>query len=375
VSDLAERAWKLLPPLLGAPGDDRAWLRFLEALCAELPGSACAAIATRGLRERPGAVLVAGVKVGRSGALGDEEPARQRLLFDGLAAGSVFSIPVDAEFITSRQVFQRLLAPEGVEPGPGLGVVLERNTRRATAVLLVLPKRGGWQPLPDDRALLERIAPHLVQARRLHAQLSYSTHDTEALLAVFDRLVLGVILIDREGRVSYANRSAAELLGEEPGLTDPATLAKKTDPRTDALGRFIGRERLTSHGALVFSHPKDDRPLQMFSTPLSWPVPEREARARFVRAVFIGDPSRTTGEPTEILRELYGLTQAESRLAILLATNHSLSEAASHLGIAVSTARTVLKTVFSKTGANRQAKLVRLLVVGPGQVRGPARRG
>ncbi len=253
-------------------------------------------------------------------------------------------------------------------------VVLERNAENPTCGILLLPGKDDWEPSADDRALLECIAPHLVQARRLHVELAQRSDNAEALLAVFDRLALGVILLDKVGRVSYANRSAPELLGQQPGLADAsALLAKAGDPRTDALRRFMGTELLMSSGALVFPHPEDDRPLQTFSTPLSWPESAREARERFVRALLIGDTSRTSGQPTDILRELYGLTHSEARLAIQLATDHSLAQAAEHLGIALNTARSVLKTLFAKTGTNRQTSLVRLLVTGPWQMRAASR--
>ena len=366
MAELLEQAFGLLPHLLAAPGDDHAWRGFLAALCGELSGEVCGFLG-RPARDRPGTIIAHGVELGRSGILELSVPERPlRLGIDSLEAGSVFSIPAEAEGIAGHTIFRDFLAPQGVRPGPGLGVVLERNAEHPTCAILLLPGKGGWRPSPDDRALLECIAPHLVQARRLHADLAQRSDNAEALLAVFDRLVLGVILLDKAGRVSYANRSAAELLGQQPGLADASSApAKAGDPRTDALRRFMGTERPTNRGALVFPHPEDDRPLQTFMTPLSWPESAREARERFVRALFIGDPSRTSGQPADILRELYGLTQSEARLAIQLATDHSLAQAAEHLGIAISTARSVLKTLFAKTGTNRQASLVRLLVTGP----------
>jgi hypothetical protein len=50
-----------------------------------------------------------------------------------------------------------------------------------------------------------------------------------------------------------------------------------------------------------------------------------------------------------------------------------LSEAAAQLGIAQSTARTVLGRILGKTGTRRQASLVRLLLSGPAQLRSDAR--
>src|SRR5262249_47626548 len=62
------------------------------------------------------------------------------------------------------------------------------------------------------------------------------------------------------------------------------------------------------------------------------------------------------------LRELYGLTPAEARLAALLAERRNLKAAAAELGITLQTARTHLKRIFGKTAAKNQAHLVRLLL-------------
>jgi DNA-binding CsgD family transcriptional regulator len=85
--------------------------------------------------------------------------------------------------------------------------------------------------------------------------------------------------------------------------------------------------------------------------------------------VFIGDPRRASGDPIGLLGEVYGLTPGETRLTLLLLSDCSLEEAARLLHISRSTARSVLKRVFEKTGANRQSALVRLLLTGFGQVR------
>lgn len=62
-----------------------------------------------------------------------------------------------------------------------------------------------------------------------------------------------------------------------------------------------------------------------------------------------------------VLRDLYGLTPAETRLATQLATGQGLPEASQQLNIRHETARTQLKAVFHKTGVNSQAQLTHLL--------------
>ncbi|ODV41957.1 hypothetical protein AWV79_00125 [Cupriavidus sp. UYMMa02A] len=62
-----------------------------------------------------------------------------------------------------------------------------------------------------------------------------------------------------------------------------------------------------------------------------------------------------------VLRELYGLTPAETRLAAALANGQGLPEASEQLRIRHETARTQLKAVFHKTGTGSQAQLSHLL--------------
>jgi DNA-binding CsgD family transcriptional regulator len=67
-------------------------------------------------------------------------------------------------------------------------------------------------------------------------------------------------------------------------------------------------------------------------------------------------------EPVEpILRQAFGLTPAEARLAVGLAAGRDLTEIAHAFGVEVGTARTQLKSIFAKTGSHRQGELVALL--------------
>ena len=61
------------------------------------------------------------------------------------------------------------------------------------------------------------------------------------------------------------------------------------------------------------------------------------------------------------LQTLYGLTKAESKLAVLIAAGMDGPEAAGKLGLTAETVRTRLKTVFIKTNTRRQSDLARLL--------------
>jgi DNA-binding CsgD family transcriptional regulator len=65
--------------------------------------------------------------------------------------------------------------------------------------------------------------------------------------------------------------------------------------------------------------------------------------------------------PARPLQEYFDLTLAEVKLAQSLARGLSLEEAAQHLNIKMSTARTQLASIFAKTGSQRQGKLIAML--------------
>jgi hypothetical protein len=164
LAELLEQAFGLLPHLLAAPGDDHAWRGFLAALCGELSGEVCGFLG-RPARDRPGTIIAHGVELGRSGILELSVPERPlRLGIDSLEAGSVFSIPAEAEGIAGHTIFRDFLAPQGVRPGPGLGVVLERNAEHPTCAILLLPGKGGWRP-PPTTARCSSASPRIWSRR------------------------------------------------------------------------------------------------------------------------------------------------------------------------------------------------------------------
>jgi DNA-binding CsgD family transcriptional regulator len=63
----------------------------------------------------------------------------------------------------------------------------------------------------------------------------------------------------------------------------------------------------------------------------------------------------------ELLARAFNLSPAEIRLAQHLARGESLEKIAPRVGVKISTARSQLAKIFSKTGVKRQPKLVALL--------------
>jgi DNA-binding CsgD family transcriptional regulator len=65
--------------------------------------------------------------------------------------------------------------------------------------------------------------------------------------------------------------------------------------------------------------------------------------------------------PEQVLRQTYGLSMAELRVAMAIGTGKTPAGHAEELGLSLSTVRSQLHSVFRKTGCARQADLVGLI--------------
>jgi DNA-binding CsgD family transcriptional regulator len=112
---------------------------------------------------------------------------------------------------------------------------------------------------------------------------------------------------------------------------------------------------------LAVSRRSGLRPLALTVTPLrcgpSWLV-DRTPSA----LVTVSDPESRLPPAGELLRRLYGLTAAETRVAAGLVDAKGLADLGEKLGVSRATVCTHLQRVYEKTGTHRQGELVRLVV-------------
>jgi DNA-binding CsgD family transcriptional regulator len=84
---------------------------------------------------------------------------------------------------------------------------------------------------------------------------------------------------------------------------------------------------------------------------------------------FLLDPELPIQTADAGLHQLYGLTSSEARLAHLLMEGNALHDCCDQLDIRPSTARMHLTNLFAKTGVQRQAQLISLLLKTVGMFR------
>jgi DNA-binding CsgD family transcriptional regulator len=218
-------------------------------------------------------------------------------------------------------------------------------------------KAGPYQRA--DAVMLDVVVPDLLVA----ARLAKYTLDAEArgMTRLLERRGTPVFELDSWGRV-LSHQCAAEV--DQCPLRVIGRRLAASDPRAQpALDRAIARVlAMPGKTALVpLTGPQDRRCfLQIL------PVPGR-ARDVFLSAAALAvlidgsDPPPRICLDAGTVAHAFALTDREAAVTCLIAEGATLADAGRRLGMQIGTVRVHLRSVFTKTGTNRQAELVALL--------------
>jgi DNA-binding CsgD family transcriptional regulator len=120
-------------------------------------------------------------------------------------------------------------------------------------------------------------------------------------------------------------------------------------------------------GSMRVSRPFAMGALEVLVTPLrtanSKISPALPGRASVM--IVLVDPDQAIEMHASELRQLYGFTAAEARLALQLVMGKDLPAAALAMEVSIHTVRTLLKRAFERTGTHRQADFIAKMLSGP----------
>jgi DNA-binding CsgD family transcriptional regulator/PAS domain-containing protein len=253
--------------------------------------------------------------------------------------------------------------------------VLDR--RGSVVTYLVFGRSEDAGPFGETEiALLHDLLPKMQRGFRAGEAFRKAQDIQRIAMEALDVMPMGIILLSGTGGVIGANQTARKIIdtGEVLSIADGGLWVdwgwRKLRFR-DLISGDGGRDRKNrAEEVPAFSVPRapGQKPLSVLVVPVR-EENEPEVEGKPVAIVFVGDPDRPVEiDPAQIC-QIYGLSRAESRVVALLARGYRLDQVAEALGVAYETVRKHLKQVFGKTGTDRQAELVRLLVTGPAGLR------
>jgi len=219
-----------------------------------------------------------------------------------------------------------------------------------------------------DPELHDWIGRH---ARRAFALGSILRSERSRSRAFLERMPCAAFVCQADGRIVLHNRRAESLLRREDGLRARAgRLRAAHRPSRDRLERALALARRRAAGqdlaggsTLRVEREPGRSPLSVFVDP----VPTEGAGAAVfadpfgqpAALVLASDPDVRTRLPEEALASAFGLTPTEARMLAALCAGDTPAEYAELHRISRETARFHVKQLLAKTGARRQADLVR----------------
>ena len=227
---------------------------------------------------------------------------------------------------------------------------------------------GGWQSAQVQ--LLESLLPHVRQFVRVRQALVGADALSASLMGLLDNSRIGVLHLDRGGRVLAANAPALDILRRGEGLSDREGTLHASVPADDGrLQRLLKRALPASviepptGGSITIQRPLLRSRLELHVHPVEAAQADFGGR-RVAALVLVVDPaSRPRIDPGRV-SALLGLLPSEGRVAALLAEGRSVREIAATTGYKESYVRWLLKQVYKKQGLSGQIALVqRVLAV------------
>ena len=258
------------------------------------------------------------------------------------------------EFLTRNDLHDSLNVRLGVAPGT-----------HVTWAIANPAKPVGWHA--DQLAMTQRLLPHVRQFVRIRQAMADAEAMGSSLSAMLDNTRTGIIHLARLGRIVEANDRALEILARRDGLSVQGGYLGAWLPADDVrLQRLLAGAMPASGvhgvaGSMTIGRPSNLPRLVLHASPVR--VRRPHVRARLIAAlVLVVEPEIPPRLDARLVREVFGLTAAESEVAVMLSLGRSVRDIAVTTGRKPGTVHDLIKRANKRLGISRQVDLVRLVL-------------
>jgi DNA-binding CsgD family transcriptional regulator len=287
--------------------------------------------------------------------------------FDPLARlpryGKVVSIPdlVDFDEYRRGRFYQEWLKPQGCVDAAN--VVIEKSKSSCPVLMTVL---AGRRMVDEEmRKRIALLVPHLNRALLINRALESRESEVAAFADMLNGLSAGIFLLDAGCRLVHANTAGHGMLGANDFLRLIGGQLVAREFRVNQTLREIfgadGDVALAAGGNAIALTAHDGERYVAHVLPLASLTrngPERSFKA--VGALFVRKVELDSQSYGELIARAFELTPSEVRVLLSIVEVGGVPETAQALGVAETTVKTHLHRTFAKTGASRQADLVKL---------------
>lgn len=183
-----------------------------------------------------------------------------------------------------------------------------------------------------------------------------------ALMAFVDRLPIGMLLLAEDRSLLWANAGAREMFAARDAL---ALDARDRCQAAGSEGRAAFAALFEAALTLGPVANPDTHCIRLPRTGRRSPLLVRaichEGDGRRIVCLIVRDPDAPAGPSEGALRQLFGLTPAEARLAVALVKGETAVEYSKARGVSRNTVKTQVAAILDKSELRRQSELIRNL--------------
>ena len=292
----------------------------------------------------------------------DERVPRVRQLPDGQLV-PIKDLYTAEELKTSRAYNEALLRGKYQQ---GLNVRLNGPDRSHMTWCLGDPVASdGWGS--SQLAMVRRLTPHIRQFVHVRQALVRAQAGDTTVTALLGNPRVGILHLDRRGRILAVNDRARSLLRHGTGLSDREGVLQARAPDDQGrLARLVAEALPTSgavpvSGSMLLGRVSGLPLVVVHVTPVGVPQPDYGAR-HVAALVLMVEPGSWPRIDPGLVATTLGLTPAESQVAVWLTQGKSVREIALTMGLTDGAIYWHLKQIYQKLPISRQVDLVRLVL-------------
>ncbi|WP_101759710.1 helix-turn-helix transcriptional regulator [Oceanicoccus sp. KOV_DT_Chl] len=286
--------------------------------------------------------------------------------FVNLPAGKVVTLQehIGSDELSNSAFYQQALQPFGIFHLLGIDIYEPGGFKASFR----LSRRAEHKPFDQQQKdFCALLIPHLQQAITIHSRLNELESERSLYASAVGQMSVATLLLNDKQQVIKTNGIAKQLLAQKDGVKLRANKLELDNNHANTQLREIINKALQEQPscslvqAMSVPRTAGKSPLGLIIRPI--PINEwAEDQSNPTIAIFISDPEQKSQASQHILSQLFNLTAAESRLALLLANGLSLDEAVAKQNISRNTGRAHLRSIFAKTEVKQQTQLVSLIL-------------